>query len=172
MEIWKDVKGYEGLYQVSSLGRIKSLERKVRNTKNSFRVVEEKILKTLLINSGYLTVPLSNKQIVKRRTVHQLVAESFLDHKPNGLNMVVNHKNFDKKDNRISNLEVITVRENNVNYKRKGSSKYIGVSFNRSRNKWVSNIKIKGKNYFLGHYENEIDAHNAYQNKVKECVEK
>ena len=94
MEIWKDIKGYEGLYEVSNLGRVKS---------------KRKILKP--INGEYLKVGLSKNGIQKTLYVHRLVAETFLGKS----NLQVNHKDEDKHNNNIENLEFVTHKEN-MNY--------------------------------------------------------
>lgn len=101
MEEWKDIEGYEGLYQVSSFGRIKSLN--YNNTK------QEKILQ-LLNNKGYNSICLSKHNIRKTYKVHRLVAEAFIpnsDNKP-----CIDHINTDKTDNRVENLRWCTHTEN------------------------------------------------------------
>lgn len=96
-EIWKDIEGFEGLYQVSNMGRIKSLGNgKSGNSK-------ERILKLRKNTYGYLQVVLSKDGKSKNYLVHRLVAEVFLDN-PEGYNEV-NHINEDKSDNRADNLE-------------------------------------------------------------------
>lgn len=137
LEIWRDVKGYEGLYQVSNLGRVKSLERVVKN-KNGYRVVRERIIKTSNNNSGYETVSLVRKGKYKTYLVHRLVAMTFPDlvywtedakGKPFD-ELQVNHKNeFEKTNNCVDNLEWCTANYNN-NY---------GTHTERQRN------KIKGR---------------------------
>lgn len=108
MEVWKDVKGYEGLYQVSNLGQIKSLGRWVKHT--GWRFEEEKILKPSKTNAGYLYVQLSKNSIGKKFKVHRLVAEAFI---PNPDNLpTINHRNENKCDNRADNLEWMTVKDN------------------------------------------------------------
>ena len=101
-EEWKDIKGWEGYYMVSNLGNVKSLERTVRNGKG-YRTVPERIMKLQKNRNGYLSVILTKDGIIKRCTIHKLVAEAFL---PNPQNYKeVNHKDENKENNIISNLE-------------------------------------------------------------------
>jgi hypothetical protein len=155
-EIWKDVHGYEGLYQVSNLGKIKSLN--YRSTKNKI------ILKNGLNTRGYSAVSLSKKGNVKSFSIHQLVAIAFLNHTPCGFDLVVNHKNFIKTDNRLENLEIITTREN-ANLKHiKSSSQYTGVSWNKKNEKWTSQIIVNRKRKHLGYFTTEEEASEYYDN--------
>ena len=102
-EIWKDVVGYENLYQVSNLGRIKSKERLV-NQRYGKRIVKEKILSPFISNSGYYAIVLhKTRPIFKLKYIHRLVANAFLPNK-NNLEQV-NHKDGNKLNNNISNLE-------------------------------------------------------------------
>lgn len=94
-EIWKPIKGYEGLYEVSNLGRIKSL--------NYNHTGKEKILKPTKDRYGYLQVTLCKNNIKKQYTVHRLVAEAFIDN-PDNLPQV-NHKDENKQNNNVDNLE-------------------------------------------------------------------
>ena len=97
-EIWKDIKDYEGLYQVSNLGRVRSVDRYVKSKGNSKRLVKGKILKLYINNCGYCFVLLKGKCLL----VHRLVAETF---KPNPHNYpTVDHINRIKTDNRVENL--------------------------------------------------------------------
>lgn len=108
MEKWKDIKGYEGLYKVSNLGRVKSLERFDRIG----RKIEGKILKAIK-DKGYLFVHLYKDKTKKKCRIHRLVAETFI---PNPLNKeTVNHKDENKENNNVENLEWMTVSEN-LNY--------------------------------------------------------
>src|SRR5690606_12557938 len=109
MEIWKDIAGYEGYYQISNLGRVKSLS---RNTKigSGFRAEPERIMKQLLINSGYHTVLLKKQGKQSRKLVHRLVAEAFIPNTEGKGD--VNHINCDRLDNRVFNLEWVTRSEN------------------------------------------------------------
>ena len=104
-EIWKDVEGYEGLYQVSNLGRVKSLSKNWCHKK-------EIILIPRKINSGYVFTTLFKNGKSKNITIHRLVAKAFI---PNPLKKEqVNHINGIKTDNRIENLEWCTREENKI----------------------------------------------------------
>ena len=112
MEIWKDVENYEGLYQVSNLGRIKSLERDVFNYRGTLiNHMEEKILVPVLNNNGYLYVKLCKNGKGKLMLVHRLVAEAFLPNPEN--KSQVNHKDEVKNNNAVENLEWCTASYNN-----------------------------------------------------------
>ena len=122
-EIWKDIPNYEGYYQVSNLGNVKSLSRIVKNGLGTITVCG-KILKNLVnTTNGYLVVNLSKIGLVKTKQIHQLVAEAFLNHSQKGHKLVVNHKNFNRQDNRLENLEIITNRENTNKKHKKSKSK-------------------------------------------------
>lgn len=102
-EIWKDVIGYEGIYQISNFGNVKSLNYRDLNI--------ESLMKPTLNTHGYLTVCLSNRVNLKKRfQVHRLVAMAFIDNPKN--KPEVNHKNGVRKDNIVSNLEWVTRSEN------------------------------------------------------------
>lgn len=105
-EIWKPVKGYEGVYEVSTLGRVKSLKRKTPYG----RLIQERILKEGS-TGRYLQVPLSKNSERKNFYVHRLVATAF--HRNPENKPTVNHINGLKNDNRLSNLEWSTQSENN-----------------------------------------------------------
>jgi hypothetical protein len=101
-ETWKDVPGYDGAYQISDHGRIRSVPRKVNNG-NGFRMSDSLIMKQYDNGHGYLRVCLSNGVKKKFTLVHRLIAENFL---PNLENMpIVNHIDGDKRNNDLSNLE-------------------------------------------------------------------
>lgn len=112
MEQWKPVKGYEGYYEVSTHGRIRSVDR-ITNCAikhNSSVIKKGKILKLNLKRNGYLTFDASFFNGAKTKTVHRVVAEAFIpneDNKP-----CVNHINAIKTDNRVENLEWVSYQEN------------------------------------------------------------
>ena len=105
-EIWRDIKGYEGRYQVSSMGRVKTVERH----KSDGRRQPEAIRKTQIDHRGYEFVLLYNGERMNRFSVHVLVANAFIpnpEHKPQ-----VNHIDGDKLNNVLENLEWVTASEN------------------------------------------------------------
>lgn len=156
MEIWKDIVGYEGHYQVSGFGNVKSL-----------KYSKEKLLKPRYDGKGYFHVNLCKCGKHKNRKIHQLVAEAFLGHTPDGYNgLIIDHKNNIKSDNRVENLQITTARHN-TSKDRKGSSKYTGVSWYKRSSKWTAQIQINGKLKYLGAFTNEIEASNAYQQSIK-----
>lgn len=169
-EVFKDIPGYEGIYQVSNLGKVKSLSRLLTNGRSS-HISKEKILKNRIDTRGYYSVFLCNNNISKNKTVHQLIAICFLNHKPDGTNkIVVDHINNNKLDNRLENLQLITNRENTSKGKLllKKASKYTGVSWNKSRNKWCSSIQINKKRKNLGYFKCETKAYLSYLKNIKE----
>lgn len=111
-EIWKDVVGYEGCYQVSNLGRVKSLSREL-NVKNAVRITKERIIANSNNGAGYLVCALSKKMKRKSILTHRLVAIAFIDNKENL--QEVNHKDGNKNNNCAYNLEWCT-RQENINH--------------------------------------------------------
>lgn len=166
MEFWKDIKGYEELYQVSNLGRVKSLERKVKRLNSTYSVTE-KILKHAPNLHGYFTVSLWKNNKGKTLSIHVLVAIAFLKHKPNGYNLVVDHIDENRQNNNVLNLRLVTNRFNTTRNQFNYSSEYVGVHWHKSYNKWQSIININGKPKYLGRFENEHDAHIAYQKALR-----
>ena len=162
-EVFKDVLGYEGLYQISNYGRVKSLERK-----NIFycglrkqyleRPVKEKILSFNKSNNGYLQVCLTKNGKCCTRTVHRLVAKAFI---PNPENKPqVNHIDGNKQNNNVKNLEWCTAKENTGHAIKTGLKK----SYNKKK---VKQYDLKGN--FIKEWEsitsflkaNNIDLNNS-----------
>ena len=160
-EIWKPIPTYEGLYEVSSHGRIRN---------------NRKLLKFYTINSGYFALKLVKDQIRTSPLVHRIVASVFC---PNPDNLPeVNHIDGNKQNNHYSNLEWCTSSENKQHgltnglydaiYTTKNSlgkkhlpsphSKYHNVTYDKARNKWSATIRIDGKNYFCKRFATEQEA--------------
>ena len=141
--MWKDIKNYEGLYQVNELGEVKGL-------------VNNKILKPTKHSEGYLQVRLSKNNIKKAHYIHRLVAQAFIDNKENY--PCVNHKDENKTNNCVSNLEWCDHKYND-NYgtrnQRMGNSKSIKVyQFDLQGNLLNS---FRNYNGFIWSYDNSID---------------
>ena len=168
IEVWKDIPEYEGFYQVSNLGNVKSLDRIGSDGRN----LKGKVLKTFIRSKTYSAVTLSKNNKSKLINTHQLVAYAFLNHKSCGYKLVVNHIDINPKNNNLYNLEVITQRENANKKHIKSSSKYVGVSWHKNRNKWQSHIRINDKSKHLGLFTDEKEAAQAYQNELNKIKER
>jgi len=155
-EIWLPIKGYEDRYEVSNMGRVKS----IKNGKN-------KILKPTIRTRDYLAVNLSNKT-AKTINVHTLVAIAFLNHTPNGHKNVIDHIDNDRSNNKADNLQIITARENLSKDKNNGTSKYVGVCWDKGVDKWHAQISLDGRSVSLGRFKNELDASSAYEYALKQ----
>lgn len=110
-EIWKNIKGWEGYYMVSNKGRVKSLSREVLYSNNRKHKYKGRIMKAKVNKKGYVTVCLSQNGYYCSRRLHQLVIAAFLD-RPNGYDQI-NHKDENKQNNELVNLEYCTGRYNN-----------------------------------------------------------
>lgn len=161
-EIWKDVVGYENIYQISSFGNLKRCERKVRVAHrgyDGFRVIKEKFLTTRINNSGYIAVKLCKNAKYQEMLIHRLVAQAFI---PNPDNFpCVNHKDQDKTNNHADNLEWCTYKynDNYGNRNKKISEARIGMKFSDEHKKNLSiamkknvtpEFKEKMRNMHLG----------------------
>lgn len=123
-ENWKEIGGYEELYEVSDIGRVRRIA--------PYRQFVAGRIKAQYVNRGYPVVCLSNKNTVKTPLVHGLVAAAFIGPKPPGLE--VNHKNGIKTDNRTENLEYVTRSENQLHAYRIGLQKpAVGENHGRSK---------------------------------------
>lgn len=152
-EIWKDIEGYVGLYQVSNLGRVKSLVGK-----------EERFLRPGSNRTRYFNVVLYKERIKRSAYMHRLLAITFIPNPEN--KREVNHKNGDRGDNRLENLEWTTTRENALHghSRHNKTSKFAGVSLldRKKLKKWGAHIRARRRNINLGCFHTEEEAHQAY----------
>ena len=139
-EIWKDIQGYEGLYQVSNCGRVKSVKRTAWSGLNGgcYVAVHGRILKPSHNGQGYLFVNLSQDGKEKQYLIHRLVGQAFIPN-PNNL-PIINHKDENPKNNNVDNLEWCT-QKYNINYgtrNEKASEKMRGRKHSEEHNKKVA----------------------------------
>jgi len=156
-EEFKDIPNHKGRYQVSNLGNVKSLPHK--------RCFSEKILKPSRGSHGYLILNLRKDGKPKTRCIHQLVAEAFLGHVPCGTKIIVDHIDENPLNNRLDNLQLYSSRANTAKALKfkGGTSEYVGVSWAKNANKWISQIYINGKQKQLGYFTDEMEAYDAYE---------
>lgn len=110
VETWKDIENYEGIYKISNLGRVSSLERKTYMKDGRIRTEHTKILKPIKDKHGYFKVRLYNSNGNQEFKIHVLVAHHFISSRPD--NKVINHIDENKANNSVTNLEYITQKEN------------------------------------------------------------
>ena len=163
LEVWKDVPEYEGLYQVSNFGNVKSLDR-IDSASRFLKGFE--LSKNSKSGSGYIFVGLSKNGNVKSFYIHQLVAIAFLGHKRDKFKIVVDHIDNNKTNNNLNNLQLLSNRENSSKDVT-GSSKYTGVRKTKY-NTFRASIRIKDKKVELGTFKCELEAKKAYDTKLYE----
>ena len=159
MEVWKSVKDYEGIYEVSNYGNVKSLERMINHSSGKLKMkIKERILKPQKQGGGYFFVSLYKNNIYKRYPVHQLVAIEFLGYIKNKNNkIVVDHIDFNIKNNLLSNLQLITNREN-VSRSKKSNTGESNIYYNKKYLKYNIKIQTKGITINSGGFKNINDA--------------
>lgn len=151
-ETYKDIPGYEGHYQVSVRGNVRSLARV--DTRGNNR--KEKQLKPGLKSNGYRSVALTKDGKVKHLTVHQLVMSTFIGPPPEGMN--IDHYDQNKLNNKLCNLSYMTIGDNNYRSKKNSTSTHRNVCFDKYWGKWIARITIDGKKKHLGSFKTEQEA--------------
>ncbi len=157
VEVWKDIPTFQGKYQVSNLGNVRSLNYRKKG-------IIKTLSKTLNCRGRY-GVDLS-KNGKKKFQIHQLSAMAFLNHKPCGHKIVVDHIDNNKQNDKLYNLQLLTNRENTVKDMKVGTSSYTGVCWNKNSKKWQAQIYKKGKIKHLGYFTDEKEAAQAYKNEL------
>jgi hypothetical protein len=157
---WRPIKGFEGLYEVSSEGQIKSLEKVTSHWKGGSRILKEKILSSSDDKNGYKIIGLSNGYKSKTYKVHRIVADTFIENKLN--KPTVNHINNIKSDNSVNNLEWNTFRENSCHrsLSKNKTSNYSNIHFCKTANKWIAQIQSELKKKMIGAFDSEEIAYN------------
>lgn len=152
-EEWKFIPGYEGLYMVSNWGRVKSLW-----------FGKERILKPGKALNGYLQVCLHKDGKQRVFGIHRLVWITFGDKERNKETTDIDHIDLNKENNYIENLQLLSARENcsKKTFKKEKTSKFVGVCWNKQKNKWQAAIEINNKSIHLGYFTIEKEAAEAY----------
>lgn len=160
MEEWRDVVGYEGFYMVSSEGRVKSLDRVVAH-KGFPRRLHGRYIKPAY-TTGYPRISLSKNGVWISKSIHILVAESFIGTRPAGL--LVDHIDRNCNNNQVDNLRYVTFSENTRNSDARlfrVKSRFTGV-YRHGEGKWLSGITHRRHRIHIGSYNTEIEAARAY----------
>lgn len=174
IEVWKDIQGYEGLYQVSNFGRVRSLDKKVKCRGGKYRLVKGRIMQPVHSGANYSAINLYKDKHHHMQYVHRLVAKAFIPN-PNGY-LEINHKDENKDNNNVSNLEWCDRIYNN-NYgthnartskTRKSAPKYAKQSIRngRKQSKPVIQLTLDGKT--INEYPSVAEA--GRQNGFKKCA--
>jgi hypothetical protein len=165
MERWKDISGYEGYYQISSQGQVKSLARNIYHPIGGLTAIAERLLIPTPNDRGYLAVNLFRNGKPKTFKIHILVWDYFGDEPRNGRKKQVDHKDHIKAHCWVENLQLLTPRRNMTKEKlrQEKTSQYTGVSWNKSRQKWHTQIRLNGRLQYLGQFVDESMAGQAYQ---------
>lgn len=117
-ELWRDIKGYEGYYQVSNTGRVRSVTRTLLYNTGKYYMLRGKLLSLPLDSHGYPNLALNRDGISHRVRVHQLVAQAFISgFRPLS---IINHIDGNKTNNHLDNLEIVTSKENTAHARRIG----------------------------------------------------
>lgn len=151
-EVWKPINGYEGQYEISSHGRVKSVKRLISH-KRGHICVPERILVGYKTPDGYQRVYLSSNRTQRKFLVHRLVAEAFIPN-PNNLPLI-NHRDENKQNNRVDNLEWCT-NEYNVNFGTR--NKRIGESNTNSKYFSKSIMQLSLRNRIINTYPSISEA--------------
>lgn len=156
-EKWQPIPGYVGIYEASTLGRIRSVDRAVHNPQKGSRLQKGIVRKHHTMANGYHIIGLCRDGKHTTRTVHSLIALTFLG-EPNGLD--VDHINRDKTDNRLANLRYATRADNirNTGLRRNNTTGEKGVYYIKARGKWGAIGFRDSKKHWIGSFPTKAEA--------------
>ncbi len=158
-EIWKDIPNYEGHYQVSNFGRVKSFYKHKRG----------KLKKLTLTSKGYFYTGLSKDGMTKIFSLHGLVCMAFKGHVPTKNRYIhIDHIDNNKQNNRLENLQIISARENTAKAVKRKSQYYGVTQFKNGR--WMARLENKGVRKYLGTFDTDKLASIAYQKALSELT--
>lgn len=158
-EEWRAIPGYEGYYEASSLGRIKSLRRVIARRDGYAQPVAEKILAQKVMNKSYRGVALLKDRKQTTFLVHRLVMQAFEAYEG-----PVDHVDRCGANNAISNLRRASLSQNQANQgmRRNNTSGFKGVTWDRRANRWMAQISVANKRQFLGYFKVPEEAARKY----------
>ena len=166
-EIWKSIQGYEGLYEISNFGRVKSLA-KIWFTNNAKREKPNTYMKAPDNGEGYPRLNLCKGGKSKGYMIHILVWDHFGSKKRDNHKLQVDHIDENRSNPRIDNLQLLTNRQNVSKGLLYNKTKYpIGVDLLKSTNRFRARIKLNGKQIHLGYFTTAIEASKAYQGELQ-----
>lgn len=168
-EIWLPIKGYEGKYEISNFGRAKSLAKEWLSG-HVKRIKPDTIFRPGSDKRGYFAITLRKDNKSTTFKIHHLVWDHFGDRPRNGRKLQVDHKDENKQNNHIDNLQLLTNRQNVhksllIN---KTNDLPLGVIRVKQTTKYLAKIKLNGKTKFLGYYKTIAEAQQVYNNKLEE----
>lgn len=172
-EEWKPINGYEGLYEISNYGIVKSLAKEWATGNGVMFKKETTILKPKEHAGGYRLYTLCKNGTLNNHSAHTLVYDHFGVGKRNGRKLQVDHIDEDKTNNRIDNLQLLTPRENisKMMATTDKPSKYPGVHWHGRDKKWGTQIRHNRQRTYLGLFETEKEAYAEYERALKEFEE-
>jgi len=168
-EIWKPIVGYEGLYEVSNMGRVKSLAKTWTSGTGRVQSKNDSMLKPILSDTGYRQVMLYSCYGNKMMRIYWLVWDAFSDKPRKGF--YVDHKNENKQDDNIDNLQLLSNRQNiTKSFLSRKTASCLPIGVSRNRNKYRAMIRYGGKKIHLGTFNCPTVASIAYQKALKVMV--
>lgn len=167
-EEWRTIPNYLGYYSISNYGRIKSINRSFIRKNGAVMTIDERLMKPYKCN-GYWRIVLIKMMVREKLYVHRLVGEIFIDN-TNAFGEI-NHKDSNRLNPFVLNLEWVTPRMNVTHMKiNKMGITTVGAVRKKNRKRWQSAIILNGEYKYIGTYDTEKEAGNAYQNALNEHI--